>query len=579
MKSINFWLGLKINRKISLLCEKYEIAYNVKSCEIKKRNISILFQDIYLSKKNNTSEYISIGYALSRVSFWRSLFNLALMGEVSLKVINCSMNVISDKPFLLESVTITFKLRKRLMIACVDIKSISCFLQLEAKKNRKELIIDIPDFTWNDIHQLLSENLTSSILQDLYSKDKLHLQIYLKKLENVDIPFVHGDISYDKLSFYNRQGKKSSEINKDYLIALLNKRLNKQSGSYITYENIPEDIIHAVICTEDPLFWNHKGIAPDFIGLAIASNLKERKIIRGASTITMQLIRNLFLTHDRNLLRKTEESILALLLENYYKIDKQTILELYMNVIEFAPGIYGLYDASLLYFDKKYTKLTLIEIITLTYIIPRPKHFYEALIQESAQLKRNLYTHIISYSHSLLHKGFITINKYKEMDEEVRFAEKFGTLDFYQFKEMEVQYILNQSLSNLESVHPNLVEIIKEAIQSSSIPFIITEGVQTTERQKKLYAQGRTTSGKIVTNCDGIKNKSNHQLKENGYGHAIDLYPYINSSIRIHEAYVPESLQIIAEHIKMTAQKKNLFIIWGGDWKMKDYPHFELWVE
>ncbi|GHV40021.1 hypothetical protein FACS1894179_05870 [Bacteroidia bacterium] len=501
------------------------------------------------------------------------------MGEVSLKGINCSMNAIADKPFLLESVTITFKLRKKLMIACVDIGDISCFLQLESKKSRKELIIDIPDFTWNDIHQLLSENLTSSILQDLYSKDKLHLQICLKKLENVDIPFVHGDISYDKFSFYNRRDGKFSEVSKDYLIGLLYKRLNKQSGSYIKYENIPEDIIHAVICTEDPLFWSHKGIAPDFIGLAIASNLKERKIARGASTITMQLIRNLFLTHDRNLLRKAEESILALLLENYYKIDKQTIMELYMNVIEFAPDIYGLYDASLFYFDKKYTKLTLIEIITLTYIIPRPKHFYEALIQESSQLKRNLYTHIISYSHSLLHKGFITINKYKEIGMAIHFAEKFGMLDFCPFKKLEIQYALNQSLNKLESVNPNLVELIKEAIQSTSIPFIITEGVRTTERQKELYAQGRVTPGLIVTNCDGIKDKSNHQLKENGYGHAVDLYPYINGSIRIHEAYVPEILQIIAEHIQMTAQKMNLSVIWGGDWKMKDYPHFELRVE
>lgn len=576
MKNINYWLKSKIVNQLSFISEKFGVKCNIAGCNIKKRNTSFLFQDIYLSKKNNTDEYISIGYALGKVSLWRSLFNLSLMGEVSLKGINCSMNAIADKPFLLESVTITFKLRKKLMIACVDIGNISCFLQLESKKSRKELIIDIPDFTWNDIHQLFSENLTSSILQDLYSKDKLHLQIYLKKLENVDIPFVHGDISYDKLSFYNRQKEKSSEINKGYLIGLLKKRLNKQSGSYITYENIPEDIIHAVICTEDPLFWNHKGIAPDFVGLAIASNLKERKIARGASTITMQLIRNLFLTHDRNFLRKTEESILALLLENYYRINKQTILELYMNVIEFAPGIYGLYDASLFYFGKKYRQLTLIEIITLTYIIPRPKHFYEALLQKSPQLKRNLYAHIISYSHSLLHKGFITINKYKKIGMAIHFAEKFGIIDFCLFKKSEVQYTLNQSLSKLESVNPCLVEVIKEAIQSTSIPFIITEGIRTTERQKELYAQGRTTPGQIVTNCDGIKVRSKHQLKENGYGHAVDLYPYINGNIRIHETYVAESLQIIAEHIQTTAQKMNILITWGGDWKMKDYSHFEL---
>jgi hypothetical protein len=457
----------------------------------------------------------------------------------------------------------------------MDIGNISCFLQLESKKNCKKLIVDILDFTWNDVYRLFSMNFTSGILQNLYSEDKLHLQVYLKKAEKIDIPFIYADISYDYLSFSNRQKEKSNEINKGYLTRLLNMKLSKQSGSYIVYDNIPKDIVNAIICAEDPSFWNHRGIAPDFLGLAIASNLKERKIIRGASTITMQLMRNLFLSHDRDFLRKIEESILALLLENYYRIDKQTILELYINIIEFAPDIYGLYDAIFFYFGKEYTKLTLIEMITLTYIIPRPKHFYEALIRKSSQLERNLYNHIKNYSHNLLYKGLITTVNYKDMDTEVCFAEEFGKLNFHQFEEIERQKALNISINNLEGIHPFLIKVIKKAIMNTPVPFIITEGVRTLERQKELYAQGRTTWGQIVTNCDGVKNKSNHQLKEDGYGYAVDLYPCICGYVRIHEQYIPEILQIIAEHIKDMAQRLNIFIVWGGDWEMRDFPHFE----
>lgn len=77
------------------------------------------------------------------------------------------------------------------------------------------------------------------------------------------------------------------------------------------------------------------------LGIALRENIKSGKFIRGASTITMQVARNLFLTHHRNLMRKTEETIITLLLENYYEISKENILEFYLNLIEFAPGIYG----------------------------------------------------------------------------------------------------------------------------------------------------------------------------------------------------------------------------------------------
>ena len=130
-----------------------------------------------------------------------------------------------------------------------------------------------------------------------------------------------------------------------------------------------------------------------------------------------------------------------------------------------------------------------------------------------------------------------------------------------------------RSRNNLLFIHPDLVKVMNEAIKNSPIDFIITDGIRSTEEQRKLYNQGRTTSGKIVTNADGVNNKSNHQVKSDGYGYAVDLYPFYNGSAQLNDA---KSLKVIADHIKSVAKELGVTIQWGGDWKFKDYPHFEL---
>lgn len=130
-----------------------------------------------------------------------------------------------------------------------------------------------------------------------------------------------------------------------------------------------------------------------------------------------------------------------------------------------------------------------------------------------------------------------------------------------------------RSKNNLLFIHPDLVKVMNEAIKNSPIDFIITDGIRSTEEQRKLYNQGRTTPGKIVTNADGVNNKSNHQVKTDGYGYAVDLYPFYNGSAQLNDA---KSLKVIADHIKSVAKELGIAIQWGGDWKFKDYPHFEL---
>lgn len=134
-----------------------------------------------------------------------------------------------------------------------------------------------------------------------------------------------------------------------------------------------------------------------------------------------------------------------------------------------------------------------------------------------------------------------------------------------------------RSRESLKGVHPDLVRVMEEAVKDSPVDFTITSGVRTTKEQQELYAQGRTKPGIIVTNVDGVKRKSNHQTKEDGYGHAIDLYPYVYGSVQVHHDKVSGWLNTIAKHIKKTAREMCLDITWGGDWnRFIDKPHFEL---
>lgn len=131
-----------------------------------------------------------------------------------------------------------------------------------------------------------------------------------------------------------------------------------------------------------------------------------------------------------------------------------------------------------------------------------------------------------------------------------------------------------RSRNNLQRVQPSLVRVLNEAIKNTPIDFTVVEGVRADQRQKELFAQGRTSPGKIVTQVDGVTKKSKHQKQSDGFSHAVDIYPYRNGSVQINDV---QSLKVIAKHIKEIAHSMGVKISWGGDWKsFKDYPHFEL---
>ena len=131
----------------------------------------------------------------------------------------------------------------------------------------------------------------------------------------------------------------------------------------------------SVLTTEDPSFFSHRGFINEAFKQSIIKNIKTKKFSRGASTISMQLVKNVFLTREKTLSRKLEEILLVYLLENNRIASKERMLEVYFNVIEWGPNIYGIGEAAQFYFQKSPIDLTLKECLFLATIVPKPKKF------------------------------------------------------------------------------------------------------------------------------------------------------------------------------------------------------------
>lgn len=145
--------------------------------------------------------------------------------------------------------------------------------------------------------------------------------------------------------------------------------------NYTPIDQISPYLQKAVLTCEDPSFFSHRGFINDAFKQSIIKNLKTKKFSRGASTISMQLVKNVFLTREKTLSRKLEEILLVYILENNRISSKQRMLEVYFNVIEWGPNVYGIGEAANFYFSKKPADLTLKECLFLASIVPKPKKF------------------------------------------------------------------------------------------------------------------------------------------------------------------------------------------------------------
>lgn len=147
------------------------------------------------------------------------------------------------------------------------------------------------------------------------------------------------------------------------------------TDEWVALADMGEILPRAVMAAEDDAFYLHAGFDPRGIRAALQANLEAGRFVRGGSTITQQVVKNLFLSHERTIGRKLQEAVLTWLTERY--VDKDRILEFYVNLAHWGPGIYGIHDASLRYFRHVPRQLTLRESAFLASILPNPALFGE----------------------------------------------------------------------------------------------------------------------------------------------------------------------------------------------------------
>ncbi len=157
------------------------------------------------------------------------------------------------------------------------------------------------------------------------------------------------------------------------------RRMTIESGpgtpTWVAIDQISPHMVTALLICEDSRFFRHRGFDQEAIANALRDNIDHRRFFRGASTLSMQLAKNLYLGREKTLARKLEEAVLTLLLEQ--SLRKESLLELYLNVVEFGPGIYGIGPAAAHYFASVPARLSLGQALYLASILPNPRlqHF------------------------------------------------------------------------------------------------------------------------------------------------------------------------------------------------------------
>jgi monofunctional biosynthetic peptidoglycan transglycosylase len=160
-----------------------------------------------------------------------------------------------------------------------------------------------------------------------------------------------------------------------------------QNRYWTPYDRMPPEMKWAVIVAEDANFYRHEGVDVQAVKNAIKYDLEKKSFARGASTITQQLAKNLFLSREKTISRKLKEIVLAKRME--HKLTKGRILELYLGIVELGPMVYGVGHGAEYYFGKEAGELTPRECAFLAAMLPGPQVAFNPYRHLSKVLKRS----------------------------------------------------------------------------------------------------------------------------------------------------------------------------------------------
>ncbi|MBI5181319.1 MAG: PBP1A family penicillin-binding protein [Nitrospirae bacterium] len=267
------------------------------------------------------------------------------------------------------------------------------------------------------------------------------VRLYLK---NTQIEKMEGYLTKEELF--------SIEIEPELITAIFEG--GWQERSLVKLSAVPKYLTDAIVTIEDRRFYEHFGIDPRAVARAILANIKNIGVAQGGSTITQQLVKNMFLSHKRTFWRKINEAVMAVILDARYS--KEEILEAYINEIYLGQrgsvGIFGFGEAARFYFSKEVSQLTLAESALLSGLIRSPNSYSPYVNINKARARRNL---VLS---KMMEMEKITNDEYKAaLSEQIVMRE-------YQIKDNDAPYFVDYVKKQLQENYPESV-LTSEGLQ------------------------------------------------------------------------------------------------------------------
>jgi penicillin-binding protein 1B len=223
------------------------------------------------------------------------------------------------------------------------------------------------------------------------------------RIQRRKFDFSHGteDLRYIEISLKNKRVSQIQDlnsrqsINSIYLEPWLVTRLvssGREDRMLVQINDVPPILTQALVAVEDKDFYQHFGVSPLSILRALMANISAGRTVQGGSTLTQQLVKNLFLTREKSLVRKAKEAAMALIIE--FKYSKDVIIEAYLNEVFLGQngdtGVYGFGLASYFYYDRPLNELSIDEIATLVGIIKGPSYYNPRKYTERVIERRNI---------------------------------------------------------------------------------------------------------------------------------------------------------------------------------------------
>lgn len=408
-----------------------------------KINRSDRFAELSLKPITDTA-YIPFVYALSGIKSGFSELNFSFKqdnpDEAKFSLGGSCKNLFMNHPGIAKN-TVVFKsgngklnfevTKNKIAItdnSYIQINNLPVPIEISYERdNSKKLAIDIhtTEFQSQNLFDALPEGLFQN-LKGIRTSGTLKYDLSFDvELNNPDSLHFSSELKSNQFKIEQFGKTNFQAVNGDFIHEVYEKEnlmrtiaVSEANPAFVPYTSIPKQLIYSVLTSEDGGFFGHKGFYQTAFAQSISANIKTGRFKRGGSTISMQLVKNLFLNRQKNIARKLEEVLIVWLIENNRLISKERMLEIYFNIIEWGPGVYGVNDASYFYFAKPPQKLELNECIFLASIVPKPKWFKYSF--EGNHLRKDLGAYYSLLCRKMIERGHLmpadTLNLKKDVE-------------------------------------------------------------------------------------------------------------------------------------------------------------------